>query len=203
MKKNAKILTLLAVLLPALTVAAQWRQEVVSDSSKWDFHLSTGIAIGSGWGRTDAATWVAPSLEYHASERLTLHGGFAMVNSPFGQHELRGLERRSLTPRREGTRLLAATMGAEYQVNDRLRLWGSLTRINGFAQPLWHHHAMPVDVTAFSGGLSYATSNDCLMQLHFHFVHDHYGNAALGLLGHPWYGPFCPSYELFAGPWPF
>ncbi len=201
MYKN--ILAILLLLLLGTGARAQWQHRAERDTSRLEVHLSTGATVAAGWGRTDALAWTAPSLSYRASDRLTLHAGFAAASSLLGSYELRGRHNRSLAPRREGTRLFAAALAAEYQATDRLTLWGSVTRITGYAQPLWLDGAMPVRATAISGGLAYETSNASLLELHFHIVHDHYGNTALGPWGHPWYGWGVPSYELYHGPWPF
>lgn len=201
MYKN--ILAILLLLLLATGARAQWQHPAERDTSRLEVHLSTGATVATGWGRTDALAWTAPSLSYRASDRLTLHAGFAAASSLLGSYELRGHHNRSLAPRRNGTRLMAATVAAEYQASDRLTLWGSVAHLSGYAQPLWLDGAMPVRATAISGGLAYETSNASLLEFHFHIVHDHYGNSALGLLGHPYYGPYAPAYELYHGPWPF
>ena len=201
MYKN--ILAILLLLLLGTGARAQWQHRAERDTSRLEVHLSTGATVAAGWGRTDALAWTAPSLSYRASDRLTLHAGFAAASSLLGSYELRGRHNRSLAPRREGTRLFAAALAAEYQASDRLTLWGSVAHLSGYAQPLWLDGAMPVRATAISGGLAYETSNASLLELHFHIVHDHYGNTALGPWGHPWYGWGVPSYELYHGPWPF
>lgn len=201
MYKNA--IAILLFLLFGLTAAAQRQRVAEGDTSRLDVHLSTGLSVAAGWGRTDALAWTAPSLIYRATDRLTLHAGFAAAGSLMGGYELQGYHNRSLAPRRQGTRLMAGTVAAEYRATDRLTLWGSVTRITGYAQPLWLDGSMPVRATAISGGLAYETSNASLLELHFHIVHDHYGNTALGPWGHPWYGWGVPSYELYHGPWPF
>ena len=199
-----KITLILAVMAIALGVAAQREAEPAVDSSRWDFHLSTGTTVMSMCGKGNAYVWVAPSVDYHASDRLTLHGGFATVGSLLGGYELRG-NVRSLAPVRRGTQLMGVTAGAEYQMNDRLNVWASLTYVGGWHEPLWSpfNESFNIGVSAFSGGFSYALSDDSLLEMHFHFVHDHYGNDAMGILGHPYYGYGVPCYELYGGPWPF
>lgn len=201
MYKNT--LVLLAFLLLGLGARGQWQRAAERDTSRLAVHLSTGATVAAGWGRSDALVWTAPSLDYRATDRLTLHAGFAAVGSLMGSYELRGLHDRSLAPRREGTRLMAATVGAEYQATDRLALWASVTRVTGYAQPLWLDGAVPVRATAISGGLAYETSNASLLEFHFHIVHDHYGTAAPGLWGYPGYSPYSPFYDFHPGLWPY
>ena len=166
-------------------------------------HLAVGFPPVDG--HNDAAyVWVAPKVEYRASDRLTLYGGFSAVGSLLGGYELRGYER-SYAPRRRGTQMLRGGVGAEYRVNDRLSIWASVEHIGGWHESLWlpYGESLPVGVTALSGGFSYALSDESLLEFHFHVVHDHYGNDALGLLAHPYYGWGVPEYELFSGPWPW
>ena len=199
-----KAILIVAVMMMAFGVSAQRSDEAVKDTSRWDFHLSTGTSFVSGWGKSNAYVWVAPSVEYRANERLTLRGGFAYAGSLLDSYELQGYAP-SFAPRRGGTRLVAARVSADYRVNDRLGLWASVTRIGGWHEPLWtpKGEAQPVDVTMISGGFSYALSDDSMLEMHFHFVHDRHGNDALGILGHPYYGYGVPCYELYGGPWHF
>jgi len=174
------------------------------DTSRWDFHLSTGTAMVTVGDRGNAYIWAAPKVEYRASDRLSLYGGFSAVGSLLGGYELRGYER-SYAPRRRGTQVVSGGVGAEYRVNERLSIWASLEHTGGWHESLWipDGESMPVGVTTLSGGFSYALSEESLLEFHFHVVHDHYGNDALGLLGHPYYGCGVPSYELYCGPWPW
>ena len=201
MYKN--ILAILLLLLLGTGARAQWQHCAERDSSRLEVHLSTGATVAAGWGRTDALAWTAPSLSYRASDRLTLHAGFAAASSLLGSYELRGRHNRSLAPRREGTRLFAAALAAEYQASDRLTLWGSVAHLSGYAQPLGLDGAMPVRATAISGGLAYETSNASLLEFHFHIVHDHYGTAAPALLGYPYHTPYSSIYDPFHTHWPF
>ncbi len=201
MYKNA--IATLFFLLVGLTAAAQWQHPARTDTSRLDVHLSTGISVTTGWGRSDALAWTAPSLSYRATDRLTLHAGFASVGSLLGSYELRGLHGRSLAPRRQGTRLVAGRVAAEYQATDRLLLWGALTRVGGYAQPLWLDGAMPVEATAFSGGLVYRTASDALFELHLHVVHDRYGTFSADPWGYPWHGGGMLYTDYRCNPWHF
>ena len=199
-----KVLFVVALLMLGLSLPAQRKEVAASDTSRWDFHLSTGITVGSGWGKTDALLWTAPRVEYHASDRLTLRGGFAAVGSLMPGYVLQ-MPVTSYAPRRQGTRLLAGFASARYQVSDRLNIWASVQHVGGWYEPLWtpQGEALDMSLTAFSGGFAYELSNHSLLEMHFHIVHDHYGNSALGLLGHPYYGAGVPTWELYSGPWGF
>lgn len=202
MRKKWIVTTLLLLLSAGAT--AQWKAEGEADSSRWDFHLSAGTTLVSGWGGGDAYVWTSPSVTWRANERLTLGGGFAYTGSLLSGYELQ-VRGRSLVPRRRGTQLLTAHAEAEYRVNDRLTLWGAVSHVGGWHEPLWgpRDGAFNVSATSVSGGFAYELSDASLIEMHFHFVHDHYGNGARGLLGHPWYGWGVPSYELYSGPWIF
>ncbi len=199
-----KVLFVVALLMLGLSLPAQRKEVAASDTSRWDFHLSTGITVGSGWGKTDALLWTAPRVEYRASDRLTLRGGFAAVGSLMPGYVLQ-MPVTSYAPRRQGTRLLAGFASARYQVSDRLNIWASVQHVGGWYEPLWtpQGEALDMSLTAFSGGFAYELSNHSLLEMHFHIVHDHYGNSALGLLGHPYYGAGVPTWELYSGPWGF
>lgn len=200
-KKAAIIIAIMAL---AFGSSAQWEPKADSDTSRWDFHLSAGTTALSVMGRGNAYIWAAPKVEYKATERLTLLGGFSAVGSLLGGYELRG-NMRSYVPVRRGTQMVGFGVGAEYRVNDRLNLWFSVSHIGGWHESLWlpYGESLPVGVTTLSGGFSYEFSDASFLEMHFHFVHDHYGNDALGLLGHPYYGWGVPAYELYSGPWPF
>ncbi len=199
-----KAFFIMAVLAMAFGARAQQDTVATKDTSRWDFHLSAGTSMVSMCGNGNAYLWAAPSVEYRASDRLTLRGGFGAVGSLLGGYELQG-NRRSLSPVRRGTQLMGVAVGADYQVSERLTLWATLTYVGGWHEPLWSpfNESWPVGITTLSGGFSYALSDDSLLEMHFHFVHDHYGNDALGILGHPYYGYGVPNYELFGGPWPY
>ena len=62
---------------------------------------------------------------------------------------------------------------------------------------------MPVGATAISGGMAYEFAEGSLLELHFRFVHDHYGTLLYPPYGHNYYGPFVPEWELFTGRWPY
>ena len=174
---------------------AQWYRAAMEDTSRWDFHLSTGSMVATGWGKTDALVWVAPRVGYQVNDRLWVGGGFAAAGSLLGGYQVTGLWNQSLAPRRQGTQVMAARAEAEYRVGDHLTVWASLAYAGGWFEPLWapRGEALSLGLTALSGGFAYETDNHTFFEMHFHIVHDQYGNAAHGLWGHPWYGPGVPG----------
>ena len=164
-------LLLLALLLMPVALRAQ-----VTDSANWHVRLSTGASVTSGMGQTQSLSWVAPSFEFHPTSRLTVNTGFASVGSLLpADYKLHGYGSRSLAPLRTGTRATALWVSAEYQVNSRLWLWGSVAHIGGFAQPLWLDRSLPLQATAFSGGLGYRFGESSILELHIHVVRDRFG----------------------------
>lgn len=190
--------------LLALVSSASAQSSTAADTSRWEPHLSAGTSVVIMCGKGNAYVWAAPSVDYRASDRLTLYGGFSAVGSLLGGYELRG-DSRNLTPLRRGTRLMKLEAGVDYKVSDRLSLWASVMHLGGWHEPVWSpwSEAFRVGVTAISGGFSFALTDESMLEMHFHFVHDLYGNDALGILSHPYYGYGVPCYELFSGPWPF
>lgn len=195
--------TLIAILLSALCAVAPLAAQE-SDTSRVGFHVSIGATAAAGFGRTDALTWAAPRFEWHATDRLTVSGGIAMAASlmPRG-YELQGLHRSDLAPRRHGTKVGAVWAAADYAVNDRLHIWGSVLHVSGYAQPLWLDGAVPIEATVLSGGFAYALSDNSLLEMHFHIAHDHYGYMLHPPYGHGYYGMLTPSWEIYSGHWPF
>lgn len=177
MKRTLALTITLLLACPML-----WAQG--ADTSGWHMHLSTGTSVGTGFGRTQSLSWVAPSFEFHPTSRLTVNTGFAAAGSLLpADFSLKGYGDRSLAPRREGTRLHALWAEAEYQVNDRLWLWGAVAHVSGIAQPLWLDHSVPLQATAFSGGFRYAVADRSLFEMHFHIVKDNGQLGPMGLVG--------------------
>lgn len=193
-----KVTMMTGLMLLAVAAWGQRKEAAASDTSRWDFHLSTGATAVTFGGHGDAYLWVAPRVEYRASDRLTVGGGFGYTGSLLNSYELRG-NQRSLAPRRTGTRLFTAYGDLQYRASDRLSLWAEVSHTAGWYTPLWgsEGHALSLGLTSFSGGLAYELSDESFLELHFHIVHDQYGNAARGLFGHPYYGPGVPSLELW------
>ena len=199
MNKKANIALLWAL---SLTLVAMGQE---ADTSRWDFHLSTGATVATGFGRTQSLGWVTPSVSYRASDRLTVSGGLAAAGSllPAAGYTLQGRGERSLAPRKEGTKAGALWVAATYHPNDRLWLWGSMAHVTGYAQPLWLDGAMPIEATAISGGVEYELPGGSLLGMEFHFVHDRYGTLPPPMYGYGWHGAFSPSMEIYGGHWPY
>lgn len=195
-----KIGILAMLILYALT--ATKAQE--NDSTAWHLGISTGTSVAAGFGRTEAVSWIAPRAEWHVNDRLTVSGGFALAGSLMpGGYNLHGLGPSSLAPRRQGTQVSAVWVKSEYRVNDRLWLWASMARVSGYAQPLWLDGSIPIEATAINGGMAWALSENSMLEMHFHFVHDHYANIFYPPYGHTYYGPFTPRYDIYTGHWPW
>ena len=198
MDKKAYIALLLALSMTLLATAQE------GDTSRWDVHMSTGATVATGFGHTQSLGWVAPSISYRVSDRLKVSGGLAVAGSlmPAGGYTLHGRER-SLAPRREGTKAGAMWASATYHPNDRLWLWGAVMHVTGYAQPLWLDGAMPIEATAISGGLEYKLSDNSLIGMEFHFVHDRYGTLPPPHYGYGWHGYCTPGMDIYGGPWPY
>lgn len=165
---NRKHCIILTLLLAASPLAAQ-----EADTAGWHMRLSTGTSVSSGFGRTQSLSWVAPSFEFHPTSRLTVNGGFAWMGSLIpGDYKLQGLHAQSLAPLRSGTQATGLWAEAEYQVNDRLWLWGAVAHIGGMVQPLWLDHSLPLQTTAFSGGIGYRIGDRSLLEMHIHIIKD-------------------------------
>ena len=72
-------------MLAVLAFGCAWSQD---DTSRTHVHLSTGATVASGFGRTQALSWVAPSVELKMSDRLTVSGGFAAAGTLLGGYEV-------------------------------------------------------------------------------------------------------------------
>ena len=167
-------LLLLALMLVPVALRAQ-----VADTSRWDVHLSAGSSVAAGFGKVQSLSWVAPSFEFHPTRRLTVNTGFVAAGSLMPtDYKLQGFHTRSLAPMRSGTRATALWAEAEYQVNSRLWLWGSVAHVNGFAQPLWLDSSLPLQATVIRGGAGYRFGENSILELHINVVHDHYGTLA-------------------------
>ena len=204
-----KTVIILSTLVASLTGMAQFVASPLrsanngSDTSQWDFHFSTGGAVLSGFGNTQALTWVSPWASYHANDRLTLHGGFAAAGTLLPNNfALQGRWQRSLAPRREGTRAGALRAAAEYQANDNLRIWLAVATVRGWMQPLWADASQPLAATAVDGGFTYRFNGGSVLGMHFLFVHDQYGTLAYPpYMGYPCYNPLYPTWGINSGLW--
>lgn len=198
--KSTIVLTVVCLLL---TSVGRIQAQEVADSADFHVRVSTGIGAATGFGSMQAVSWVAPSFEIYPTDRLTVRAGFANMGSlmPTG-YSLKGYGPRDLAPRRTGTQATAVWAMAEYQVNNRLCLWGAVAHLGGFSQPLWLDHSLPLHATAVSGGFGWKVTDHSLLEMHFTYVHDTYGTAFGPMYGHHW-DPLAPSYTLFESPWSY
>ena len=196
---DKKCLIMLVLFLCTFTVGVAQETDTVP---RWDWHLSVGTEVGAGFGRAQSLGWVAPSVTYRASDRLTVDGGMLVAGSLLPQgYALQGRRPMSRAPRREGTRAGAVWAKVDYKVSDALWIWASVMHAGGEVQPLWLDGSAPLGLTAVSGGLGYEFPNGSLMELHFHLVRDHYGTAPAVLPPYPYYGMLAPGSGLYGGPW--
>ena len=181
---------MLCLMFLSVGAVAQHQQEVQRDSSRWDFHLSTGSSVFAGCGKSDVLMWMAPSVEYRASDSLTVYGGFAYSGSLLGGYRLHGYESRSLAPRKSGTCLVSGHAGVDYQVNERLNVWAEVWHLGGWMEPLWcsRGDVHEMNATAVSGGFGYDFKGGSRMEMHFTFVNDRTGNLGRLLFESPHYG---------------
>ena len=209
MYKNAT--TLIALLLASLCALAQGGLKPVSpaaveaaaeDTSRVEFHMSAGTGLAIARGTAQPYLWAAPRLEWHATDRLTLQGGFVAVGSMLADYRLHGLGPRSLAPRRHETQLAGGHLAASWRASDRLTMWAALYRLAGWGQP-WYDPtgtALPVDITAFSGGFRYRIGTESLLEMSVTVVNDRH-NSLWHLTGYdPWllHSPLRPCE---AAPW--
>ena len=201
-KKVSILLTLLALTI-CMAKAQEYRSvargSAAGDSSRWDVHMSVGGTVVNGFGNTQALTWVAPRFSYQASEKLTLHTGFAMANSLLpNDFALQGHGTANYAPYREGTRAGAVWAAAHYKAGENLSLWAAVAKAYGWMQPIWQNTSMPVDITAVAGGFAYKFSGGSTLALHFSFVNDKYGTLLNSPYGHPYYYSMLSPYS-----WPY
>ena len=168
----------------------------IADSAGFHVSVSTGVGAATGFGAAQAVSWVAPSFEIYPTDRLTVRAGFANMGSLLPSYSLKGYGPRDLAPRRTGTQATAVWASAEYQVSERLWVWGAVAHLGGFAQPLWLDHSMPLHATAVSGGFEWKMTDRSLLEMHFTYVRDTYGTA-FGPMYSPYWDPMVPSFEIY------
>lgn len=165
----------LLIILVVTTTLSLRSQE--ADSSKWDFHVSTGAEIASGFGRTQSIGWVSPSIEYKANERLTLRTGLTAFGSLMPtSFKLQGRTQPSYVRNNNGTKGTTLWASAEYKVSDHLWLWADVEHTSGYFQPLWANRGIPLQTTAFSGGMGYTFSDRSLFEMQIHIIRETYQN---------------------------
>lgn len=166
---------------------------------RWDFHVSLGSGVTVGNRGTVSAFGVTPSVVWRPSERLKVTASGTLMDSyalmPRGFH-LRGQEPRNVAPLRHpqgGSVAGALRVEAEYQVNERLWVAGSLTRLTGrlasgaLVSP-WLYGRGPVDLdaTALSADLRYRFKNNTFLDVHMTVIDDRTGAMGPLIMGGPY-----------------
>lgn len=197
----------LVSLLVAGFFGAAFCQQPDSASNPLHYSLSAGSTVEAGFGRVLSNLWVAPRLSWQPTQRLTLRGGFAAEASLLPTPALHGLAPQSLAPRRQGSRMASLWAEAVCKPNDRLWLWAAVAHTRGQFQPLWLDRALPIQATAFSGGLGYQLPGGSFLELDFHFVHDRYATLpdAFGPLpySYPFPYPYPYSHPFYLSSYPY
>lgn len=192
MYKKAVILLFVAML--GLTASAQWRDVNEEDTARIGYHLSTGTSVMSGYGRTAGLSWVAPRVVFRPTDRLTLRGGFAVAGSLTGGYAIQGRGPQTISLRRTPTQLRAFHAGAEYRIDDRLKVWAAVAHVDGWATPLWTDMAMPVDATAFTGGFKYRFDSGTAFEMHVTVIRDQAGSLPALFYDRPCFGCMYDSF---------
>lgn len=185
--QTRKIITLLLVLACLASAQAQRRayydrllpRSQDSVLAAWEPHLavSTGF-IGSALGDNRLFTSVAPSIAYHASDRLSFYGGFS-ITSDLGLNPSYNAGR-SRAPRRSngGTGLVSAEAGGEYRLNERVWLAASVWHLRGEYAPLFgplNGDAVEMSATAISAAAAFRFKDNNYLHLSFTYVRDNAG----------------------------
>lgn len=218
---NSNRTLLLFLLLACLASAQAQRRPYYCDRlmpesqdtlfSKWEPHLAVGTGfMATSRGDNRLFTSVAPSLTYHASDRLSFYGAFSVV-SDLGLNPSYNVGR-SYAPRRNGgTGLVSLEAGGEYRLNDHIWLAASVWHAGGEYAPLFgplNGSAMDVSATAVSAAAAFRFNNDNYLHLSFTFVRDHAGTLpwmchdACMHSGWGWGGSMaspCPAYGCPVG----
>lgn len=186
MKLN-KTITILLLLACVFSVQAQRRpfyDRLMDESqdtvfSKWEPHLAVGTGfMATTRGDNRIFTSVAPSLTYHANDRLSFYGAFSVI-SDLGLNPNYNVGR-SYAPRRNngGTGLVSVEAGGEYRLNENIWLAASVWHVGGQYAPLFgplNGSTMDVSATAISAAAAFRFKNDNYLHLSFTFVRDHAG----------------------------
>lgn len=185
MKKPGLILFALSILLmgTCLAQSAPVADTLQRDTlNRFDYHLSFGTGVYSGWGETHSYTYVAPTFEYRFSPKFTAFAGFAVsndVNASLYQWPSRTV---SYAPLKNSTRAGAAYAGGIYRPNDKLTIAASAFYIGGQFDPLWHRgSALDIDAYGVSAAVRYRFNKRSSLSIYFDYVRD-----KAGTLVNPW-----------------
>lgn len=188
---------------------------------KWDYHINLGMGVTSGFGATNSYMLVAPTVEYKANEKWAFKAGFAALNGTDMAYFMNQTQPvRDLAPRRHTNSSLAlgAMVSAQYQVNDRLWVAGTLWRVAGqtITPGGWGWWGVvpagiPIDLnaTGVTGELHYDLGKGNSLGVYISYVNDRTGafmplmyDSFYGYgLGGPMMGYGCPAYGAYNPFW--
>ena len=190
-------LMIVLLLIAPLTILAQEEQDTLS---RWDYHIDLGTGVSVGLGNATCYTAIHPSIEYRPTEKWTLRAGFLAFNTMDPNHfYLQGTQPRSLAPRRNSSTAVAASLSAQYQVNDHLWLAASVFHLGG--QTIlpggigWYGlvaggQTLDLDITGVTAHARYRFNNGNTLGIHLSVVGDRTG-ALVPFLCEPYYGYPC------------
>lgn len=171
--------------------------------SQWSGSVRMGSSVVSGLhGETFGYMSFAPTLNYKATDRVTVKAGFSAVSSlSTNGYALRGLEPRSLAPRKPTTTAVGMYVAGQYQVNDRLWLAASVFHIGGEYYHPWlsGHGTLPLNATGVAADMSYRLGNRSYIDVHFSYIKDEAGSLCPLLLS-PYYS-HCSPFDHILGRW--
>lgn len=180
-------------------VASTSVRDLESDSAqRVQFHMSVGTGVYSVWGNVRSYVGVAPRIEYKASDKVKLDGGFAVVSDLSNNgYRIQGTQSRNLAPVKNGTQLGAVHGGVEYKANDRLLVRGDVFYVGGLYEPLYCPMLGTQEVSVVGGtaSLRYRTKKDSFIDVHMTIVRDNRGgflddrNGFRCSLGDYYHGP--------------
>lgn len=215
LNKNILLLILVACVLPLQAQRRPYYDRLLPQSQdsllpRWEPHLAVGTGFTSSTqGDNRLFTAVAPSLTYHASDKLSLFAGFSIL-SDLGLNPNYNVGR-SYAPRRNngGTGLVTVEAGGEYQLNEKVWLAASVWHVGGQYAPFFgplNGDAMEVSATAISAAAAFRFKNDNFLHLSFTIVRDHAGTLpwmyhdAWMHSGFGWGGGMASPYTPYGSP---
>jgi len=156
---------------------------------RWQFHVSMGTSLVGNSYDMASLYGITPTVVYRPNNRLKIVGSLTGINSHVlatDGYTIRGREERSLAPYRYPSTALAATVAAEYQVNDRLWLAASYSRMGGelasgmLVNPWLLTSERPVllDASSFTAAMRYRFGKDNFLDIHLTVINDRAGTLA-------------------------
>lgn len=156
---------------------------------KWQFHVAMGTSLVGNSYNMASLYGITPTVVYRPNSRLKVVGSVTGINSHSLATEgytIRGREERSLVPYRYPSTALAATVAAEYQVNDHLWLAAAYSRMGGelasgmILNPWLPSTGRPLalDASSFTAAMRYRFNNDSFLDVHLTVINDRAGTLA-------------------------